>query len=1108
MLSLFVCLLLTVFKLGAQESKSVKHQFFTNSVKNDSTIVDDEGGIDNDPFEYLRFSPILPDSTLPIKPTRTISFTTHEGTDMNVDISPNGKTLVFDLLGDLYTIPSTGGNAKQLTTGMAINDRPIWSPDGKMIAYVSDYSGSFHLNVRDINGIYHQVFGKADKQVNDEPLWWPDGKSVQIDDYDYSIMGNSNSIKIHHPIGFSKDGRLFFYINSDSAALYSYDANNNTQTKISSVPKHLGNPKLSPDLHWFAFITDSGSKRCLVIEDMASKREHILVPSLILTAPVNNLVGFLNLQYCFSPDSKNIFIGYGGKIHRIEVLNGKDAIIPFTANVKVDLGAINYNSFRVPNNPVKVNYIRSAVASPDGKQVVFSALDQLYIMTLPNGKPHLLAPQPINQFQPCWSPDGKYIAYVSWCDTIGGNLWQVLANGGNPKVLSRVSGQYQRPVWSPDGKQIAVIKGGPTNVNDSLYSSGKGIPSLGDEYASFDCGIGQLQIISLDGSLTKAIVDSIPLWNQLVFSADGHQIMYMPKLKEGLDDLVPLLVSKNLQEKGQSVIAFGRITGGLDPADIKQRTLSPNGRFIVYSLGEDLYLVPQNSSKVPTIIYDEKKSFSAIRFTRGVDPHWENGGNILSWNYGNRFYRINPDKIVAAVEKHKTVKLKDSTFVKIEVQPDQIIPLIITNSSYHAQGQLAIRNVRIITMQGNKIIPHGTILINNGRFIAVGSTNKVHIPQGIKIIELPGKTIVPGFVDLHLHMHVPSDIFPQQSWMYMINLAYGVTTARDPRTNIDEFGYKELLESGQMIGPRLYPSGQAVDNGGDIGDMPMPNNLESIRSIVQKRKELGGTFIKQYGLPTRLQREWLLLASHENSMNMTNEGDFTPLADIGMLKDGSSGLEHNPMWDDVYKDVITLFAKSGTYFTPTNQVQKGLGNFGLNYFNYKYWCQPPEKLVHFTSDRQLGYVLYEKSHHGDTLHPDFMHLTRIDAKIRKASGRVTLGSHGDNQGVGVHNELWALQMGGLTNMQALQAATIMGAKALGIQKEVGSIEPGKIADLIVLNKNPLDDIHNSREIRYVMKDGILYNADNLDEIWPVYKKCPEWKLHTKTSINKPIKLTP
>jgi len=1014
---------------------------------------------------------------------------------MDVDVSPDGKTLVFDLLGDLYTVPAAGGAATQLTRGIALNVRPVWSPDGKKIAYLSDFSGGFHVNVMDLHGTFRQVLGSSDNELEyEDAQWTPDGQYVAAGGSVYSLAGRKMTAgkDVRHPLRFSADGQVIYGL--DSGKLVAYDRAAKNKTVLPAAIGEALNFILSPDCRWWCYIKDSSGKRSLIVQDLTGKTSRVLISSLYATDP-RYAPGWSYPHFSFSPDSKSVFIGYGGKIHRIDVESGTDAIIPFIAHVRSDLGPLCYNTYRVRNDSVKVRYIRSAHASPDGRHLVFSALSRIYIQDVPGGKPQALAPQELAQFQPVYSPDGQWIAFVTWCDTSGGALWRVPAAGGRPEQLSHIPGQYQHPSWSPNGSSIAVVRGKP---------------KLG---LRNDPGIGELTLIPVKGGIPRIIDDSVPLWNQLAFSSDGHRITYTPMEKRGSPiPPTPQLVSRDLDGNDLKVIAVDdhlayyedKLIFYLGKAD---RTLSPDGRFLVYSAAEDLYLVPVCQFTIPVVNSEKSKQSPAIRFAEGVDAYWEQDGKTLAWSYGNKFYRINPNKIVRAAEKagrkEEATARPENGFITATVQPDQVIPIDLMVPGSHARSLLVFRNIRIITMQRDWVIENGTIIMKDGRISAVGPAAAVPIPAGAEVRDLHGATVMPGFVDLHLHMQVPGNVFPQQSWMFLVNLAYGVTTARDPAANYDNFGYGELLAAGRMTGPRLYSVGRAVRFNDGIIRCDRPEDADA---VVRKRAELGGIVVKDYMVPRpRLARQWLLQACRRYGLNITNEGTTEPLTQLGMMKDGCSGVEHNPQWGDVYKDLISFVAASGTYFTPTLQVATGVQvGEGKEYFKYKFWHQPNEKLKRFTfSDTAMGSSLngpesYEailKTIYKDSLDPLFLTPARIDARIRLAGGRVTMGSHGESQGVGTHNEIWALRMGGLSNLQALQAATIMGAEALGIQKDVGSVEPGKIADLIILNKNPLDDIHNTREIRYVMKDGILYDGETLDELWPVPKKCPEWRMH-------------
>jgi len=378
-------------------------------------------------------------------------------------------------------------------------------------------------------------------------------------------------------------------------------------------------------------------------------------------------------------------------------------------------------------------------------------------------------------------------------------------------------------------------------------------------------------------------------------------------------------------------------------------------------------------------------------------------------------------------------------------------------------------------------------------------------------VDLSGATIMPGLVDLHFHTFTTSPTIPEQYWSLQAALAYGTTTIRDPSQHLFSYGYAEALDAGLMTGPRMYTVGEPA-----IMQFGLLNidSLEEARRLVNKRKEMGSIVVKNYLTgDQRLHLQWLQLACREAGLNLTNEGNSDPLGDIAIMKDGNPGIEHNPEWKDVYKDVLTFFAKSGTWLTPTLSMRASAPEAdAIPYSNYQYWRHPDKKLKRFSFSDPNQLVSFNSQVPIEAItdsvpvsevnKASLFYTTSIDARIRHLGGRVTMGSHGNDGGIGPHNELWALQMGGLTNMEALQAGTIMAAEALGLQKDLGSIEPGKIADLVILNKNPLDDIHNSREIRYVMKDGILYDGETLDEIWPEKKKCRLWKVPKDPAIMK------
>ncbi|WP_299217421.1 amidohydrolase family protein [uncultured Dokdonia sp.] len=1030
------------------------------------------------------------------------SFTTDEGTWMNLDVSPDGKTVVFDLMGDIYSMPISGGKAKALRTGIPFEVQPKFSPDGSKISFTSDAGGGDNIWIMNPDGSEAKEVTKETFRLLNNAAWTPDGqfliarkhftsgRSLGAGElWQYHITGGSglqltkrknDQQDVNEP-SVSPDGRYLYYSedvypggsfqynkdpNKQIYVIQRYDFKDGDIKTLTNGPGGAARPTVSPDGKLLAFIKRVRTKSVLYIHDLATGEEWPVYDALNKDQQEAWAIFGVYPNFDWMPNNEEIVFWSAGKINKVNIKNYSHSVIPFTADVTLQIAeTVHFNSPVAPDE-FDVKVVRHATTSPDGKTLVFSALGKLYKKTLPNGTPQRITTQNEDfEFEPSFSADGQQLVYVTWNDENYGSIRSISINGGTSQTWTTEKGIYRTPSFAPAsaGANKIIYRKEPRNTDQGLaFAKKPGIYTLTQGQ--------QPKLITQKGEYP-------------IYSTDGKRIF----LQTGgtyFGDLTKSLISVNLEGNDERTHVTSKYANRLVP--------SPDNKWIAYTNLHKAYLAPLVMNG-QTIDLDNNSKYvpvSQIAKDAGINLHWSPNGQKVMWTLGDQYFS---NEI-----KNRFTFLPGSPTEVPEMEVNAIV-ISLKAKTDKPSGVTAFTNARIITMEGDQVIENGTIVVTNNKITAIGQN--VTIPSGAKTIDVSGKTIMPGMVDAHAHVGAFRYGLPaQKHWPFYANLAFGVTTSHDPSANTETiFTLSELLKSGNMVGPRLYSTGFIL-YGADGDFKAVINNLDDARSAIRRTKAFGAKSVKSYNQPRREQRQQVMQAARELGINVVPEGGSTFYTNMTMIMDGHTGVEHNIPVAPVYKDVLELWSASKTGYTPTLIVNYG-GINGEYYFYQNDNVWENEKLLKYTPrtlvDSRARYrtmIPDEEYQNGHILTSE-----TVTALANKGV-KVNMGAHGQLQGLGAHWETWMLQQGGMTNLQALQAATINGAEYIGAGDEIGSLKVGKLADLIIIDGNPLENIRDTENVTHTMVNGRLYDTSTMNEVGNTEKERGQfWWENTRQS---------
>lgn len=1038
-----------------------------------------------------------------------------EGTWVSVDVSPDGKELVFDLLGDLYLMPISGVDGKKqfpekLTSGIAWDMQPRFSHDGDWIAFTSDRNGKGGKagdNIWIINRKtqeLRQVTNESFRLLNG-PVWSPDDQYIVARKHFTSrrslgsgemwmyhrdaaslnamagvqLTKKPNEQKDVNEPAFSPDGRYLYY-SQDTTPGDSFEYNKDSNGQIYTIkrldlekgetesyitgPGGSCRPVPSPDGKLIAFVRRVGALTGLHVFDTESGSVRLIYDRLERDMQEAWAIHGVYPSFAWMPDGKSVVLWAKGQIRRISIADGTESVIPF--RIKDTRTASRRVRFpvEVAPNEFDVKMLRWVRTSPDGKQVAFQALGNIYVRDLPEGEPRRLTTREDEfEFCPSWSRDGKFIIYTTWNDqTLGAIRIASVSDASKNRQVTVRPGHYVNPVLSPDSSTVVFEKTGGGHIRSPLYSHDQGVYRIA-------VNGGQPERISKSGTDPQ-------------FAAESDRVfLQRTKGEKDADNRTLFSVDLDGNEEREHFTSSWA-------TDFR---ISPDGRFVAFVERFNVYLAPfvKTGSSIKVGPKFDGLPVTKLSLQAGDWIHFSGDSQSLHWSLGPELFTSRLSAAMSPRTDEKELPEAASVAIGFKARHD------------HPKGIYALTGGRIVTMGPKGVIEDGVILIQSNRIRAIGTRDEVDCPRSATYIRIDGQTVLPGFVDTHAHgLQASSGITPQRNWVDYARLAFGVTTVHDPSNNTQAiFAASEMTKAGKIIAPRTFSTGRILY--GAAGSYKAEvDSLEDALFHLKRMKAVGAFSVKSYNQPRRDQRQQLIAAARELEMMVVPEGGSTFMHNMTMIVDGHTGIEHTLPVQTAYDDVMDLWRNTEVGYTPTLSVAYG-GIAGE-----RYWYEHDDLWQHERLQTFIPpHVLNPRSRRRQKAPlEDYNHIrvAEIARQVVDEGGLVQAGGHGQMNGLSTHWEMWSFVQGGMTPMQALRCGTLNGAKYVGLDGDIGSLEAGKLADLIVFEPgaDPTKDIRDSERILLTIANGRVFHAKTMTEQGPGAAPDFFWK-HTANGIS-------